>query len=248
MPRQLKSLRFDVNNVPILKPVEIDERAEYMLSIFSEAALEHPLATDLNGIINTLMGECQVRFVFKEDLGHTADGAKIRGRIALRDRVIWIDRSLDPESDLHRLRFTIAHELGHLALHRHRAIKNYSAIDDTDEQLRMQFDHAGSSRQIVEWQANRYASALLMPRYTSAMALVAFHQENDVHRNCGIVFLDNSRTNRRLYAEALKHLSLVFHVSRTVVRIRLEELSLLIDRRDGHIRGLGDELEQVWKS
>lgn len=248
MPAILKTLRFDENNVPFLRPEEIDERAEYMLSIFCATCLTEPQATDLNVIIKALMDQYKVRFVFTQDLGGTPDGRKIRGRIALRDRIVWIDRSLQPDGDLYRLRFTIAHEIGHLALHRHKPIKNYDAIDDTDEELRMQFNHAGGARQIAEWQASRYASATLMPRYTVAPALCAFHRANDVHLNIGRVFVDDSPTNRALYAGALNHLSLIYHVSRTVVRIRLQELGLLIDRRIRHVEGLADEIESIWKS
>ena len=77
-----------------------------------------------------------VKFIFNSDLGDTTSGCRIRGRIAPQERRIWIDRSL--VSELPRLRFTIAHEIGHLALHRHRSIKNYERIDDTDDDLRME--------------------------------------------------------------------------------------------------------------
>ncbi len=218
-----------------------------MLSIFCERCLAEPQYTDLNVIIKVLMDQHRVRFVFTEDLGQTRGGQKIRGRIALKDRIVWIDRSLQPDDDLHRFRFTIAHEFGHLALHRHRPIQNYDAIEDTDEQLRMEFSHASGSKQIVEWQANRYASAILMPRYTVAPALCAFHTENDVHLNIGRVFVDNSPANRSLYAQALNRLSLIYHVSRSVVRIRLQELGLLIDRRARRMEGLAGELEHLWR-
>jgi Zn-dependent peptidase ImmA (M78 family) len=248
MPPTLKKLQFDENNVPFLRPEEIDERAEYMLSIFCGTCLTEPQATDLSTIIRALMDQHKVKFVFTQDLGRTSGGHKIRGRISLKDRIVWIDQSLQPSDDLHRLRFTIAHEIGHLALHRHKPIKNYDAIEDTDEELRMEFNHASGSRQIVEWQANRYASATLMPRYTVAPALRAFHGENNVHLNIGRVFVDDSPANRALYAGALNHLSLIYHVSRTVVRIRLQELGLLIDRRTRHMEGLANEVEHIWRN
>jgi len=246
MSAALKRLRFDENNVPVLRPEEIDERAEYMLTIFCETCLTEPRATDLSAIIRTLMNQYGVKFDFTRDLGLTLDGRKIRGRVALKERIVWIDRSLQPNEELCRLRFTIAHELGHLALHRHRPIKHYDAIEDTDADLRMQFDHTSGSRQIVEWQANRYASAILMPQYTVAPALRAFHAENNVHLNIGKVFVDNSRANRVLYAQTLGHLSIVYHVSKTVVRIRLRELGLLIDRRAARMQGLAAELGDIW--
>ncbi len=204
MSTTLEKLRFDENNVPVLKPFEIEERAEYMLSLFCKDVLDTPKATDVLGIVNKLKQKHDVKFVFAEDLGETADGRRIRGRIAPRERTIWIDRSLDDQ--LFRLRFTIAHEIGHLALHRLRPIKNYDRIDDTDDDLRMEFDHAGGSRQIAEWQANRYAASTLMPRYTVAMAILLLHNKKEIKRNVGRVYVDDSHGNKELYRETLTYL------------------------------------------
>lgn len=239
MRNRLKRLRFDKNNAPILKPFEIEERAEYMLHLFSNASLQSPRATDIPGIISRLTKDHGVVFVFDEELGETRDGHKIRGRIAPKLRRIWIEPAL--QTQLYRFRFTVAHEIGHLALHRWRSIKNYETIDDTDDELRQQFNHAASSRQLVEWQANRYAAAMLMPRYTVAMALLNFHEEENIQRNRGRVFLDNTTANVTLYRETLGRLSLIYHISKTVARIRLDELGLLIDKRERRLKDLADE-------
>ncbi|MDQ3776986.1 MAG: ImmA/IrrE family metallo-endopeptidase [Pseudomonadota bacterium] len=90
-------------------------------------------------------------------------------------REIWIHQSLDPEEhpDLEgRYRFTLAHEAGHWRLHR-----LYLATDRAQASL-----FGGSLRPAVvcrssrkkecaEWQADFYASCLLMPRRLVADAL-----------------------------------------------------------------------------
>jgi hypothetical protein len=245
MSKQLKKLRFDNNNVPILKPFEVEERAEYLLNLFCDSSLHNPQPTDLPKIVKPLTEKYAVKIFFKEDLGLTKDGRKIRGRIAPLKRHIWIDKTL--ETEIHRLRFTIAHEIGHLALHRHRPIQNYTEIiEDTNKELRMvEFDHSGSSKNIVEWQANRYAASMLMPRYTVSLFLLNLHKEERIHRYIGQIYVDNSPTNRRLYSEALSHLSLTYNVSKTVAQIRLEELGLLIDKRESHIRTLVEEFRDL---
>lgn len=64
------------------------------------------------------------------------------------------DIFLSPVSSPLRDNFTIAHELGHLILH-------YPRTNEVEKHTYV-FTRYGSN--IVEWQANRFAAALLMPR------------------------------------------------------------------------------------
>ncbi len=99
----------------------------------------------------------------------------ILGAIWVAKREIWIHQSLDPEEHPElegRYRFTLAHEGGHWRLHR-----AYLATDRAQASL-----FGGPLRPAVvcrsnrknepaEWQANFYASCLLMPRRLVADAL-----------------------------------------------------------------------------
>lgn len=71
-----------------------------------------------------------------------------------------------------RLRFTLAHELGHLSLHRNLRL-DFQSLDATaraivDGERELQIGHRvlESPGDFLEWQANSYAAALLMPRIT----------------------------------------------------------------------------------
>jgi hypothetical protein len=233
MAQRLKLLRFDQNDLPILGPLEIEERAEVLLEHLAPQTLVRPGSTSIPGIIEKIQSRYGVHFVLDKGLGITTDGRKIRGRINIPRRIIWIDVELRDDRELHRFNFTVAHEIGHLALHRHRPIRNYDEHSDSDEELRMLFDHAASTRGLADWQSNRYAAAVLMPRETVRCAIITFQTEqpNPIRRYLGSVYLDDSPFNRQFYAQVLSQLMLVYQVSRSVARIRLKELELLIDRR-----------------
>ncbi len=93
----------------------------------------------------------------------------ILGAIWFDDRRIVIDESLDPEenpSKEGRYRFTLAHEGGgHWRLHRHLFAKD-PAQDSLFNELAPPSVVCRSSqaKEPIEWQADFYASCLLMPR------------------------------------------------------------------------------------
>jgi hypothetical protein len=93
----------------------------------------------------------------------------ILGAIFFDERRIVIDESLDPEENPSRegrYRFTLAHEGGgHWRLHRHLFVKDpaqvslFSNLPSASVVCR-----SSQAKEPVEWQADFYASCLLMPR------------------------------------------------------------------------------------
>ncbi len=82
---------------------------------------------------------------------------------------IFIDESLDPEenpSKEGRYRFTLAHEGGgHWRLHQHLIMENSAQTSFLDEACEPKFIcRSSEAKRREEWQADFYASCLLMPR------------------------------------------------------------------------------------
>lgn len=141
-------------------------------------------------------------------------GPDALGVYLLDTREVLIDESLEPSEHpamLGRYRFTAAHELGHSRMHS-------SQIGDT----------SGGSRVILcsrpssdprEWEANRFASALLMPREEVFIAWGCSpygpfrRSERELDRLC-----------RRKGIPWDLALARKFEVSRTAMRIRLRQL------------------------
>jgi len=85
------------------------------------------------------------------------------------DRRIFIDESLDPEenpSKEGRYRFTLAHEGGgHWRLHQHLIMQDTAQTSFLDEAGDPKFIcRSSQTKKREEWQADFYASCLLMPR------------------------------------------------------------------------------------
>lgn len=93
----------------------------------------------------------------------------ILGAIFFDDRRIVIDESLDPEENPSRegrYRFTLAHEGGgHWRLHRHLFAKDPAQVSLFNEPASPSVVcRSSQEKESVEWQADFYASCLLMPR------------------------------------------------------------------------------------
>ena len=93
----------------------------------------------------------------------------ILGAIFFEERRIVIDESLDPEenpSKEGRYRFTLAHEGGgHWRLHRHLFAKDPAQVSLFNEPATPSVVcRSSQAKEPVEWQADFYASCLLMPR------------------------------------------------------------------------------------
>jgi hypothetical protein len=138
-----------VRNVVIEPPIPIEDIVEKHLKLGIEFDDMHRLLR-----------------VPRSGLGLDPD---ILGVIWFDDRRIVIDESLDPEenpSKEGRYRFTLAHEGGgHWRLHRHLFTKDPAQVSMFNEPAPPSVVcRSSQAKEPVEWQADFYASCLLMPR------------------------------------------------------------------------------------
>ena len=173
--------------------------------------------------------------------------AVVLGAIVFDERRIVIDESLDPEENPNRegrYRFTLAHEGGgHWRLHRH--------LFAGDLTQRPMFDapsppsvvcRSSQAKERIEWQADFYSACLLMPRH---LVLGAWRER------CGsarpFIYEANRRNpyfnpprstwmhlsapgeeHRFAFDKIAREFAQVFCVSVEAMRIRLENLGLLL--------------------
>ncbi|MFO0688368.1 MAG: ImmA/IrrE family metallo-endopeptidase [Myxococcota bacterium] len=187
--------------------------------------------------------------LFDQPRPGNASEVEILGAMFFDERRVVIDENLDPEERPRiegRYRFTVAHEGGgHWRLHRHLF------IDDPSQ--RALFGQGGSpsvvcrtsqAKEPVEWQADFYASCLLMPRdrvmaawdeqYSDRKPRVlqplnpVDHPFVEVSRYvCRIAGLDWNMSVNEALEEVARPLAERFLVSPIAMRIRLEKLGLL---------------------
>ncbi len=175
-------------------------------------------------------------------------GPDILGAIYFDEQRIVIDESLDPEENASmegRFRFTLAHEGGgHWRLHRHLFAKDKAQAAMFDDLEEPSFVcRSSEAKERVEWQADFYASCLLMPRphvfqiwkrrFGSLNPLISGTVKIDPPagsrcRRIGDVFRNTEYDD---FADGWAHyFAPFFTVSRQAMRIRLEKLGLLLSQ------------------
>jgi Zn-dependent peptidase ImmA (M78 family) len=241
--------------VPFLREEQIERDAEALLADFERArSIRIIPPVPIEDIIEKHL---KIRVEFDE-LHELLDVARSRetdsdilGAIFFDDRRIVIDSSLDPEENPAkegRYRFTLAHEGGgHWRLHR--------GLFETDPAQRSLFNmptrpsvvcRSSQAKEPIEWQADCYAGCLLMPRR------LVF---NAWHERCGSIRPFIYEANRRnpafnprrsnwmslegamaspgqehqfAFYKIAREFAQVFRVSVEAMRIRLENLGLLL--------------------
>ena len=134
--------------------------------------------------------------------------------------------------------FTLAHELGHFVLHRRLDLKRIDAgisenIKDTNRELILDHVQGDSPRKWLEWQANKFAASLLMPRRTIREAVCQKQREMGVTRNFGTIYLDKGAGSFSDYKQYIDHLVFLYQSSKSSVRLRLRELDILVEAEGG---------------
>jgi Zn-dependent peptidase ImmA (M78 family) len=110
------------------------------------------LCTDVLDIYDTVIyPELEFDLCMNQDLG-THGNEKILGKTIVSDNIILIDRTITKHDP--RFAFTLAHEIGHAAMHRNINQAQYSFIENTP--------HAKYDFKEIE--ANCFAEHLLMPQ------------------------------------------------------------------------------------
>ena len=144
---------------------------------------------------------------------------------------IVIDARLMPEEHHHRRRFTISHEVAHWIIHRQmyypddrkyclRKTGSYIMCREADPNRKKPRGY-WSDKDWLEWQADKFASAMLMPAsvfYPTAQATMKKHHVSSyILEGCG----------SKDAADVITELTEIFDVSRTAVRIRLKQAGYL---------------------
>lgn len=154
---------------------------------------------------------------------------QVLGKISFSSSEITIFES--EHSDPSRLKFTLAHELGHYFLGHSKYI-NAEYCQETDflNETTSEITNRGIKR--LELQANVFASCLLLPR---GPFLHDFHllvkNLGLGNKGFGVLFLDNQQCNLESFYSITNALKEKYQVSREAITLRLVKLGVLRDCR-----------------
>jgi len=135
------------------------------------------------------------------------------------------------QSNKFRLKFTLAHELGHFFLNHSKYLKKEYY---TEQDYSSNYGESISISDIrkMEWQANQFASYFLLPEKQFIIEFEKLIQkENIIYKGHGVLYVDDQRCNLNTFYKITNSLRDKFRVSRKVIQYRLNNLELLKDER-----------------
>ena len=241
----MTKITLDKNGIPRLSANEIEMKAEEVIEFFDPRILKSSCQTPLMNFIQETCNRFNVGLDLSQDLGISPQGHKIMGMYCFHPRKILIDKSLKGDN---RINFILGHEFGHLVLHRDAIIKKkgYSDVDisDTVRDFVTNRKKLLTNRDWIEWQANRFASSILIPRATLIMALLSVQKSLGINHNLGYVYLDQMPYSLRDFNQTLQKLQIIYHVTKKNVEYRLNELGILIDQRNKDTKHISELLSE----
>lgn len=212
-----ESLFRDLLNLPHIKnkvPYITDENFDSLCkSLVSKS--EIPVKTDtLIKLINDNGFE----------LRYQQDDAESLGLCDYINHTIVLNEQL--QSQIHRYRFTLAHELGHIILH-----KKYFNDSNIEMIQDMSIDTSYSNYKdvvsILEIQANKFAACLLMPKQIFAGTVYVLKEKLGIPHPNSAMYLDNQPCNIKDYHLVCSKLADGFNVSMKAVNFRMLNLKLV---------------------
>lgn len=226
-----------IDGVPELRRIQIEEISENVIKRFIPDALFTPIPCDIENLMEkhfNLTLEYQTLQPDGAILGETIFIKGVRDiyraeetfeheQIIVKAGTVLIDDSLSEKMET-RLRFTLAHELGHWILHQHfyRMTENRACRSYRGQRTYTSHHQVKSPIEWTEWQADTFASAILIPRPALRESLRKFLVQNKLSWRKISDFSDNR--NREKYTDFLAIIAKEYGVSKEAARIRMNKL------------------------
>lgn len=234
------------NGMYCLKNGDFDKIASMVLGEYLPEALKKPQPIDIDYLIEdcffldvikahiTLEGHILGMMVFEDTPWKYYDRLYRPVVKELKESTMLIDLSLSGDKNLPRERFTKAHETSHWICH--RSLHSYDKLpyefrkspvvacrDTSIERYKHNDEFKRSELDWEEWQADRLAASLLMPRdtFTDVSQRVI---SNYGIRNGILVKGHNIEASRKVISTVAKF----FMVSQKATQIRMSQLGLLV--------------------
>jgi Zn-dependent peptidase ImmA (M78 family) len=156
----------------------------------------------------------------------------VLGKMSFDPLEIKILKDQENES---RKRFTLAHELGHFLLGHSKYMSGEKCLEpslDIEQQ-----DNIGLKDVMrMEWQANQFASHLLLPTNDFIQKFKSIAAQNGIsNRGFGVLYLDHQQCNQDAYYKISAPLMEHYKVSRKAIKIRLKKLGFINEPKNERV-------------
>lgn len=216
-------------DVPVLAVERLSQRmieqlTARILNQFNPNILKHCLAFPQESFQTYLYEKFGIELVISESLTNQ-DNRIIRGGYDSLNKTIAIDSLI---VDTEKFGFVYAHEVAHFFLHSDVQMDQelYNSMPDSKFNPETGKHDLLNVRHWMEWQANQFASALLMPEFCVITRLI-MHQNKEGIRNKGKIYCDNQPVNIQDFKFTISSLANFFNVSETVMEYRLADMGVI---------------------
>ncbi|MEM9831774.1 MAG: ImmA/IrrE family metallo-endopeptidase [Bacteroidota bacterium] len=153
-----------------------------------------------------------------------ASSSDLLGSFNRNDRLISINSSI---VDTGRELFILAHEFGHFVLHSKLQIGQiaYESFEDSKINFRTGKYDLRNPKNWIEWQANQFASSLVLPRACVLARLRQYQYKKGLRGEK--LYVDDQYDNQKTLSEIIKQLAYIFSVTQTSIIYKLREMKLL---------------------
>jgi Zn-dependent peptidase ImmA (M78 family) len=220
---------------------DIENISNSLLEQIDKNILKSALKIPIDKITQFLNLEYNLGFDFN-NLIEVDKEKSILGYFDVNKNLIKIDKSLHGTN---RFAFLLAHEIGHFILHRGLKINQqvYNKFKDSEYDFILDKYLLNNYKNWIEWQANEFASNLIMPNDTFCRKLVQVQEKLGISKR-GYIYLDDQPINKRDFIDITSYLCEFFNTTFTSVKYKLESLDLIkYDQKKDMYR---DELRNMY--
>lgn len=171
----------------------------------------------------------EIKLIRSDSLGIDRAGYEIKGGISFNPTTIYL--ASHASTNMHSQKFTLAHELGHYILKHDRYLTREFFSSKDHEGIALNENYP-EDLQRMEWQANKFASHLLLPRNKLRELFFNITYSLDIRdRGHGALFVDGQRENLRNFFTVMNTIRNEFKVSAQAIEIALKGMDLINDQR-----------------
>lgn len=213
---QVESANHEANwLVKYKEESEIEELSSSFLNKIGYIADEVPL----NNLCDFLKDRYGLRVLESNGLN-----SAVLGQISFDPLEIKINIMDNNEA---RKRFTLSHELGHFLLGHSEYMSGEKCHNSS---LDIENPNEVGIRDVMrmEWQANQFASCLLLPKNEFVKSFLYVAARNGLsNKGFGVLYLDDQQCNVDAFYRVTSPLMSQYKVSRSVIKIRLKKLGFI---------------------
>ena len=212
---------------------DIEHIAELELNKINPRILKEAYNLNLGLLYDYIISEYDIK------ISELEEKSQLVGSCDIVNRIIGLNKSIKGTS---REFFVLSHEFGHFILHQKLSIGQslYNAFDDSEFNFRTNKYDLTNPKHWIEWQANYFASSLILPQVPFITKVFLSQISLDIKQ--GKVFLDDQIVNIRDFNDLVSKLSKTYNVAKTTIIIRLNELKWIVNR--SRLKSVGQLLSE----